>query len=395
MKPPPFALEPVDKPAGDNSAVQPPDVDRLIAIWSRVLQTSPVLPETNFFDLGGDSLLAMTLLLEIERETGCKIPFTAIYDAPTVTAMAAFLRQQPPAFSPLVCLKDGDGAPPFFMVHGIGGTVMELARLANLIDYCGPVYGIQARGLDGAEPPLANIKEMAAFYLQAIRQIQPEDPYYLSGYSFGGLVAIEMGRQLMLAGNEVGLLVLVDSYPHPNSWPLRTRLAVRWRRSLHRIGELGSQPFGETLSFMLQKATRLMPRDWRGQQQNADERMFAWLLESKGDLPPALRAVRMAGHSALSSYAPQPYPGDVIFLRAERPDPEFPTAPAPVWRPLVRELAIHTVRGNHFTIVAEHAESIAGRLSQSIAQARMRHVAGCLPRRPETIAKSAMESVPC
>ena len=377
----------------ENRTAVPPTVDRLIAIWTRVLQVSPIYPDTNFFDLGGDSLLAVGLLLEIERETGCSIPFTAIYDAPTVEALAAALEEQHMAnFSPLVCLKEGEGAPPFFIVHGIGGTVMELSRLGKLIDYQGAVYGLQAKGLDGTEPPFDSIQDMAAYYLDAIREMQPTGPYFLSGYSFGGLVAVEMCRLLKLEGEEIGLLLLIDAYAHPRSWPLATRLAVRWRRLQHRRAELAGLPWRETASCAFHAAARML-RLRHGRQDS----VASWLRDHAPVLSPALRKVRAAGETALNAYVPSYYPGRITFLRAEIPDPVFPTKPAPIWRPLVTEFALHTVKGSHFTIVGEHVVSIAARLSQCLSDASAdRFVAATQQRTGATGSKDySMEGVPC
>ena len=362
------------EPARDNGAAQPPIMDQLSAIWTRVLQVSPILPDTNFFDAGGDSLMAAGLMLEIERETGRAIPFTAIYDAPSVKELAALLEEwHTPKFSPLVCLKDGKGVPPFFIVHGIGGTVMELAKLGKLINYEGAVYGVQARGVDGSEPPLTAIPQMAAFYLDAILGIQPSGPYFLSGYSFGGLIALEMSRQLQKCGEKTGLLVLIDAYPHPTLWPLHTRLAVRWRRAQHRLAELAKLPLRETISYTMQKAQHLAGRLsslGRNGAFSANDSASRWLRDHTNHLPLALREVREAGGTALLAYRPQRYCGDVTFLRAEIPDPNFPSRPEPFWRKRVQKIVLYTVKGSHFTIVNEHADSIAARLSQCLAESR-------------------------
>ncbi|MGD0867506.1 MAG: phosphopantetheine-binding protein, partial [Rhizomicrobium sp.] len=138
--------------AGERGAIRETIVAGLTDIWSRTLQTAPICPDSNFFDLGGDSLLAVGLLLEIERQFGRKFPITTIYDAPTIAEQADLLESEGEAgFSPLVLLKSGDGSKPLFIVHGIGGTVIELDALGKQIRTDSPVYAIQARGLDGAE----------------------------------------------------------------------------------------------------------------------------------------------------------------------------------------------------------------------------------------------------
>jgi acetoacetyl-CoA synthetase len=344
-----------------DEAPKPPSVDQVIAIWSRVLNISPICRDSNFFDLGGDSFLAMTMLLEVERETGVNVPFTAIYDAPTAESLAAFLQKPTPEFCPLVCLKSGERAPAFFIVHGIGGTVMELVKLGALIDYQGPVYAIQAKGVDGSVQPLSNVQEIAKYYAAAVRRIQPDGPYLIAGYSFGGLVAIEMGRLLKQQGEVVGDLVLIDSYAHPRTWPWRSRLAVRWRRFKSRAGLIAKHPLREGMSYARLTVTQAKARSRRyGDRANS---VVNWLGDQTCSLTPTLRLVHAAGEMALDSYAPRPYPGNILFLRAERSAPQFPTQPKRIWRRLVRTITVHTVKGDHYSVVGDHVSSIAARIS--------------------------------
>jgi thioesterase domain-containing protein/acyl carrier protein len=371
-----------------------PTVDQLIAIWGRVLDVAPILPDSNFFDLGGDSFLAMTMLIEIERETGIGIPFTAFYEAPTVELLAAFVGKQAPKFSPLVRLKSGGAAPGLFIVHGIGGTVMELTKLGALIDYEGAVYAIQAKGVDGLGVPLSTVEDMASYYLAAIREIQPKGPYLLAGYSFGGLVALEMSRQLREKGQNIDLLVLIDSYAHPRTWPSRARLAVRWRRLMHRMSLLAEHPIRETHAYaqltVAQFKRRLQGHAGHGRS------VVNWLGDHMCQLTPALRRVRTADEMALDAYAPRYYPGKITFLRAERPDPAFPTDPEPIWEPLAQSVTVHTVKGNHFTVLVEHAGSIAARLSVCLMNALAeRNMPGMQRNAAPRPTFRAMEDAPC
>jgi acetoacetyl-CoA synthetase len=340
-------------------------VERLLAIWSRVLQVSPVFPDSDFFDLGGDSLLAVGLLLEIEQATGISIPVTAIYDAPTVAALVAMLDEQTkPQFSPLVCLKKGSKGSPLFVVHGIGGTVIELSRLGKHIRCEGPVYALQARGLDGQEEPLRTVDEMAEYYLQAIRTIQPNGLYLLSGYSFGGLVAIEMARRLKEQQQPVGLLLLIDAYAHPQTWPLRTRASVVVRRLLHRAADLGRQPWRATIHYGIQKYRDFVRhRSEIRHGISAGKTVRRWLRQMMIDLPPELQRVYTASEAALDVYRPRFYPGKITFLKAETTDAVFPSNPVPVWRHLAQELEVHSVPGDHLELMTQHVDSTAALVS--------------------------------
>lgn len=363
----------VRPPSGDAAPAperidQATRVERLTGIWTRILQVTPIFPDSNFFDLGGDLLLAVGLFLEIERETGRKFPVTTIYDAPTIAEQAALLESDStPKFSPLVLLKPGDGRTPLFVVHGIGGTVMELSTLGKQIQSDSPIYAVQARGLDGAEPPFDTIEDMAAFYLDAIREEQSMGPYLLAGYSFGGLVAFEMARLLTQRQENVALLFMVDAYAHPKTWPLGSRAAVRRRRLQSRLRLIAARPVGETVSYLAGVAKKLVPHAMR--RASAPKPALRWLKDLDPNLPLPLRQVRGAGEAALSSYVPQFYPGKITFLRAQITDPVFPTDPKPIWGPLSQEFELLEAPGDHRTLIERHAGIVAGRISSSIAHA--------------------------
>jgi acetoacetyl-CoA synthetase len=315
--------------------------DRLVSIWERVLQRSPIPDYANFFDLGGDSLLALSLFLEIEREFGRSLPITAIYDAPTLATMGALLGQPSiREFSPLILLKSGVG-DPIFIVPGAGGVVIELSQLAKLIRNQRPVYAIQAKGVDGSEEPFDCIASMADYYLDAIREIQLRGPYTLAGYSFGGVVAFEMARRLSAKGEEIALLALLDAYTHPRSWPLNSRLSVWWRKACRRI----SAPY----------AVRRIS--------NAARNLRAYgRLRTPRSLPAAVQRVNESSLAALARYQPCFYSGKVTFLRAATAV-RYPSDPRQVWSHLARELEVHTVSGEHLDLVRAHVNDLAARLS--------------------------------
>src|SRR5271170_7389879 len=175
-------------------------VEMLTPIWRRVLQLSSVDVEANFFDLGGDSSLALQLFNEIARTSGRELPPVTIYLAPTIASLAAALEQPSDLrFPPLVLLKDGYAEPPLFVTHGLGGSVIDFFQVVKHIQTPHSIHGMQARGVDGTEEPFDRIEDMAQFYLDAIRQVQPHGPYLLVGYSLGGLVTFEMAQQLTAA----------------------------------------------------------------------------------------------------------------------------------------------------------------------------------------------------
>jgi acetoacetyl-CoA synthetase len=345
----------------------------LTEIWSRALRVAPIGPDSNFFDLGGDSLLAVGLFLEIERETGINLPITTIYDAPTIGELANLIAGGTPApqFSPLVLLKPGDDGAPLFIVHGIGGTVMELAALGCAIRITAPVYALQAQGLDGSQPPLESVGDMAKLYLDHVRGLQPEGPYWLSGYSFGGLVALEMARRLTDDSQETAMPILMDAYAHPDTWPRMSRLKMRVRRTFHLAQQYARAPLRKSVAAMLARLGAVGRKDARA-------RLRDWLLDQNPDLPAPLLRVREAGSIALARYVPRYYPGKIIFLKASRPDPEFPDDPERIWGALVQAMDIHVVPGRHRTMIGDHATALGECLTACILNARAS--ADCQPR---------------
>lgn len=338
-------------------------VDRLIAIWTRTLQPSAqILPDTNFFELGGDSLMAVNLFLEIERTTGHHFPITTIYDAPTVAELAELMVDAPVKFSPLVLLKEGGSGAPLFIVHGVGGTVIEFATLGKLIRSDGPVYAIQARGIDGQDAPLRTIEEMADYYVEVVREIQPDGRYRLAGYSFGGMVAMEMARRL--GAENIDHLLLLDAFTHPQTWPVLSRAQVRAAKLARRIACKAKQSPHKVLGDVLHKARGGIAN--RGRKQNVAERAAEvrdWLGTVSPDLPAPLRETRIAGSAALIAYWPKYYPGKVTFLRAGSIDDTFPIFARNVWRRLVKDITLLTIPGNHRSLVTEHAASTAEAIS--------------------------------
>jgi acetoacetyl-CoA synthetase len=310
-------------------------VEVLTPIWQRVLQLPSVAIDDNFFDLGGDSALALEIFHEVALACGQELPPVMIYHAPTISALATVL-EQPSAvrIPPLVQLKSGAETPPVFIAHGLGGSALDFYQIVKQLSVPGPIYGIQAKGIDGVEEPLESIEDMARYSLAAVKQIQPQGPYVLIGFSLGGLVVLEMAQQLTALGETVGLLALLDSYPHLSylSGTQRARLWCRqmWRRAAKRLQWLGvSLPYQTTLEVPP------LPSQYR---------------------------FREVSYVALERYRPRYYPGKMCFVRAAIPT-DFPADPAAVWSPLVREFEVKTAPGDHLGIMTTHYEGLTAAIS--------------------------------
>ncbi|KAB8314800.1 amino acid adenylation domain-containing protein [Tolypothrix campylonemoides VB511288] len=181
-------------------------------IWSKVLNIAPVGIRDNFFEIGGNSLLAVRLMALIQQQFETNLPLATLFQSPTIEQIADILSQQTGSlsWSPLVPIRETGSKKPFFCVPGGGGNVIYFYNLARHLGSDQPFYGLQARGLDGQSKPYTRVEDMASFYIEAIQKVQPNGPYFLGGHSFGSQVAFEMGQQLQRQGHEVALVAILD-----------------------------------------------------------------------------------------------------------------------------------------------------------------------------------------
>jgi phthiocerol/phenolphthiocerol synthesis type-I polyketide synthase E len=199
---------------------------QLTQIWQEILHIDSITPDQNYFDLGGDSSLAVLLFAKIEAIFGVELPLATLFEAPTIQELARVLHRDAPSedgWSPLVAIQPSGSRPNFFCVHGAGGNVLIYRDLALRLGPDQPFYGLQCPGLEGACPPLTKIEDMATLYVKEIRKKQPRGPYFLGGYCMGGTVAYEVAQQIQAQGEQVALLALFDTmdfskFPHLSTW---------------------------------------------------------------------------------------------------------------------------------------------------------------------------------
>jgi amino acid adenylation domain-containing protein len=190
---------------------------RVVRCFEEVLGFSPVGVEDDFFALGGHSLLAVSLLAELERIGRRRLPLSLVFEAPTPRALAARLGNDVPGtrWDSLVPLKPLGSRPPLFVVAAGDGNIVGFVPLARSLSAEQPLYALQPSGLDGRRPLDRGIGAMAERYLAALRRVQPQGPYLLAGRCNGATVAFEMAQRLRAQGEEVPLLVALDSEPPP------------------------------------------------------------------------------------------------------------------------------------------------------------------------------------
>jgi acetoacetyl-CoA synthetase len=340
----------------------PATVEVLTQIWQRVLQRSPIGPKDNFFDLNGKDSLVDSLFAEIAQLFGRELPSATICYAPTIASLAALLEQPAlPQFPPFVQLKAGSEKPPILIGHGLGGRA-NFSALAKHMGTGHPIYGIQAKGMDGREEPLKRVEEMAELYLDALSKIEPQGSCILIGYSFGGLVALEMAHRLRERGKHVALLVLVDSYPHPRYFPADQRVSLAAKRIRRHLSNMKQLPIRAAFAYLVQGIERrLHIADAHSHDRLAPE-------PSRLSFAQTTLRVKQSCLVAMKGYRPRFYPGKIRFVRPEA-NPYLPTDPTAVWKKLAAELEVEIVPGDHLEMIGTHFKSLAAVLSRYVEEA--------------------------
>ena len=355
------ALPRVDAGEGGAEYVAPrPGMEeRLAEIWRDVLGAERIGAHDDFFDLGGQSILATRLVARLRVELGVEVPVAMLVQAPTVEAMARALASGENAVRPpLVPLQTFGERPPLFLAHPAGGHVVCYRRLAVLLAPDQPVYGLQPRGLeDGGREPIDSLEKMAAFYVDAVRRFCPAGPYRLGGWSFGGVVAWEMARQLRAAGEEVDLLAMLDTSPLTDE-AIAADPRDPTEVMMQTIGGLAGWHLLERMDP--EPVRHLEPREKAVAmiRQIGDERI---LPASRADDVLALTRIRSANLRAQASCELRPYGGHLTYFRTEASAESALLADAPgFWGARAGSTDIVPVTGDHGTILHEpHVNLIA------------------------------------
>jgi thioesterase domain-containing protein/acyl carrier protein len=250
---PPSELTPLADSAGIETTVPRAETQKqLTAIWEQLLGIQPIGPQENFFELGGDSLLAMRLFTQIEKAFRVKLQPSLLLEAQTIEELAKTLRH--PSLSAncssLVAVHPSGSRPPLICVHEGTGQILFCRGLSQFLGPDQPVYGLRPKGLE-ASHGLWTVEEMAEHYLREIQCLQPHGPYYFAGNCFGGMVAFEMARRLQTQGEKVALLAMVNT-PAPGSlkgWPFSQIFRARERAEFY-IDRLRSMSAKERLHYL-------------------------------------------------------------------------------------------------------------------------------------------------
>jgi amino acid adenylation domain-containing protein len=347
------------------AAPRNPIEEKLALIWAEVLKVEQVGIHNNFFELGGHSLLAVRLMSRIQQQFRKNLPLTTLFQNGTVEQLATILRQETisQTKSPLIPIQPTGSKPPLFCIHPIGGNVLCYADLARNLGSEQPVYGLQALGLNEQEEPLKSIEDMATAYIEAIQVIQPTGPYYLSGWSMGGIIAFEMAQQLLAKRYEVALLALIDSYVPTLISPISGEGDafgnVFDERTLPSLEELDdatevAYEFLNDIAGISNQEISLSKEELRYLKQ---EKLLAYILDwvkTANVLPPefgeqqihSLFRLFHVNRQALFRYLPQPYSGRTVFLPADKT-----TVEDSGWGKVISSLEEQMIPADHYTLL--------------------------------------------
>jgi amino acid adenylation domain-containing protein len=348
----------------------------LALIWAKVLGVERVGIHDNFFDLGGHSLLAVRLFAQIEKVSGKNLPLSTLFRAPTVEQLAVFLSEEKPAsrWSSLFPIQTKGSKFPFFWVHGEASD----AFVPRYLGSDQPVYGLRHQSEDGSPALYKSVDKIAAHYLDEIRMVQPNGPYHIGGYCFGGMVAFEMAQQLKKQHQEIALLVLLEP-SNPANWKFSTS------HDGHLPRPKNSAPIGKEIQRHWQNLTTVRTKDksiyllhrssgkiidtavtlFRPVKRLLQPLIWHLYLALGYPIPPSLRSPYTLNvyHKAMKNYVPKVYRGRLtLFARKEH----FRAVHA--WKMLtVGDVDILEIPGNHQNVLIEpHMRVWAEELKSSL-----------------------------
>ncbi len=322
-------------------------------VWQELFGRSSIDSNADFFELGGTSLLAVRMVALARERLGVELRTEDVLSAPRLGDLAARIspKHAPErGWSPVTAVSTSGTRPPLFCVHGGGGALLSYATLAQALGEDQPFYGIQARGLEADHELFESLEEMAAFYVEPLRQLQPRGPYCLLGYCFGGLVALEIARRLLDAQEEVAFLGLIDTaLPRVQTADSGVDRMDEVERLMTLFGDrlgieeaqLRRRAPGERLEYLVESARRVGK------------------VADHVEPSQAVRYLRLSqNHLELqTNFEPHPYPGAINYFRAAEGGLLRSGAdPSRGWEQIAAgSLRVIDVPGDHWTMVEEPA----------------------------------------
>lgn len=323
-------------------------LEKLVAeIWTACLKIENIGINDNFFELGGHSLAAVQVITRIKNETGKRIRLANFFEYPTVEQLAILIEHdKKQTHNSLVPIKPEGSKVPLYIVHGNGSTAFKFISFAQQLDPDQPVFGLQAIGIDGFAEPLDNIKDIAASYVSEIIAHNPNGPYSLSGYSFGGVMAFEMAQQLVAMGKTVTMLAMFEGYVinnyqlEPGLYKTLHRMYTRVRKFLFGFYLLAKEP-GRTIGYKIE-TMKIGINHMVGKN---------IIKENKPDADlEFIDKTAKVHQKAVANYRLKPYNGDIYVFRAEKRSFYIDDFVNMGWIPYARSVKIIDIDGEHMII---------------------------------------------
>jgi len=363
------------------------DVEKAVLnIWKKLLGYKQIDVNDNYFELGGDSLMAVRMFTQIEKIFGKRLPLATLYETPTIRKLAGIISEEnyAPSWASLVKIQSSGSRSPFFCVHAEGGNVLEYRLLANYLGNDQPFYGLQAKGLEGKNVVDAPIEEMARDYIREIKTVQPAGPYFIGGYCLGGIVAFEMAHQLQRDGEEVAFLALISTSTPDHLRNIKPRLTGFHRTFFNILERIELEIDNMSVLSARRKAIHILDRLIR------TNNMLQYKLEDFFDRLFPMLHLRYKWHTrgytleksvelsddAYMAYHPEPLKNQVHLIRVSRQKGELLFDPALGWQGLAENgLHIYEVEGFHKNILKEpHVQGLANNLSDLLRNAQTEYI---------------------
>ncbi len=328
------------------------DLEKVVEkIWSALLDIPKISIDDDFFELGGHSLIAVNMITLLEKETGKKLPLATLLENSSIKKLARLLEDdqkiEQTKNSSLVPIRPSGSKTPLYIVHGAGLHVLMFQMLASHMDSEQPIFALQARGLNGEAEPLNRMEDIAAHYINEILEQNPDGPYALAGYSFGGLIAFEMAKQLKAMGKEVKMLAMFDTIVRKDitnekeAESYYKKLATLGKKVAWNISSLAKNPIPnfKYKSYILKRKYQR----WAGKDNvNNNFQEADAIYGGKVDL---------ANKEAFDHYSITPYAGKIDLFKAEQHRFYLDDFKYLGWKPYaLGGIEIHTVPGDHLTL---------------------------------------------
>lgn len=329
------------------------DIEDLVAkIWAEHLGLDEVSVYDDFFELGGHSLMAIRVLNQLEKETGKRLPLTTLFEHNTIETMAHMLEMDAKSITwdSLVAIKPQGHKIPLYIVHGAGLNVLFFNTLAKNMDSEQPVYGLQAKGLNGVDEPLEKIEDMAAYYISEILKQNPKGPYAVAGFSFGGIIAFEMAKQFKAMSKEVRMLAMFDTFAYqsdrydPFFKKIFNRIRYFFKQLIYTFTLFKEDP-SRTIEYKSQSIKRRLIKLYWKIRYGSDQQQEGFFGYANN--------IDIKNSEAWEKYVFTPYNGSIELFRAKKRTFYMDDFEYLGWKPYaLKGINIHEIPGEHNYIFA-------------------------------------------